>query len=109
MPARSVGWTGDNGDPDNFLATLFSCSAVGGQLLELVRQGLRGPDQEGQDDQRPWPSAPSSTSRPRSCSRSRPRPSLAHSQVYAVVRKKVSGFVMDPLGIHRFDGVDIAE
>ena len=23
-----LGWTGDNGDPDNFLATLFSCSAV---------------------------------------------------------------------------------
>ena len=23
--------------------------------------------------------------------------------------KKVTGFVMDPLGIHRFDGVDIAE
>ncbi len=23
-----IGWTGDNGDPDNFLATLFSCAAV---------------------------------------------------------------------------------
>ncbi|WP_071058503.1 ABC transporter substrate-binding protein [Pelistega sp. MC2] len=25
-----VGWTGDNGDPDNWLGNLFSCSAVGG-------------------------------------------------------------------------------
>ena len=22
-----MGWTGDNGDPDNFFATLFSCAA----------------------------------------------------------------------------------
>ena len=34
---------------------------------------------------------------------------LAHSQVYSVVRKNVSGYMMDPLGIHRFDGVDKAE
>ncbi|EJS90378.1 hypothetical protein AAUPMB_02436, partial [Pasteurella multocida subsp. multocida str. Anand1_buffalo] len=23
-----MGWTGDNGDPDNFLNTLLSCAAV---------------------------------------------------------------------------------
>ena len=25
-----LGWTGDNGDPDNFLHTLLGCDAVGG-------------------------------------------------------------------------------
>ena len=25
-----LGWTGDNGDPDNFLDTLLGCDAVGG-------------------------------------------------------------------------------
>ena len=25
-----LGWTGDNGDPDNFLGVLFGCAAVGG-------------------------------------------------------------------------------
>ena len=34
---------------------------------------------------------------------------LAHSQVYAVTRKNVTGYMMDPLGIHRFDGVDKTE
>ena len=34
---------------------------------------------------------------------------LAHSQVYVITSKKVSGYMMDPLGIHRFDGVDKAE
>jgi dipeptide transport system substrate-binding protein len=34
---------------------------------------------------------------------------FAHSQVYAVTRKNVTGFQMDPLGLHRFDGVDKTE
>jgi len=34
---------------------------------------------------------------------------LAHSQVYFVANKKVTGLVQDPLGMHRFDGVDVAE
>jgi len=25
-----LGWTGDNGDPDNFLTVLLSCKAIGG-------------------------------------------------------------------------------
>ncbi|MGO7748526.1 ABC transporter substrate-binding protein, partial [Rhizobium ruizarguesonis] len=25
-----LGWTGDNGDPDNFMDTLLGCDAVGG-------------------------------------------------------------------------------
>ena len=28
--AVMLGWTGDNGDPDNFLDTLLGCDAVGG-------------------------------------------------------------------------------
>ena len=38
-----LGWTGDNGDPDNFLAVLLGCgSAVGGQnRRQVVQQGLR--------------------------------------------------------------------
>ncbi len=28
--AAILGWTGDNGDPDNFLDTLLGCEAVGG-------------------------------------------------------------------------------
>ncbi|TIU81433.1 MAG: ABC transporter substrate-binding protein, partial [Mesorhizobium sp.] len=34
---------------------------------------------------------------------------IAHSKVFMPMNKKVSGFVMDPLGIHRFDGVDVTE
>ena len=34
---------------------------------------------------------------------------LAHSVVFMAARAEVTGFVMDPLGRHPFDGVDIKE
>jgi len=34
---------------------------------------------------------------------------LAHSQVYVVTDKKVTGYTQDPLAMHRFDNVDITE
>jgi len=41
--------------------------------------------------------------------REAPWNTLDHSLVVVPMSKKVTGFKMDPLGIHRFDGVDIAE
>ncbi len=48
-----LGWTGDNGDPDNFLAVLLGCDAVGGSnraqwcneefddLIQKAKVGIR--------------------------------------------------------------------
>jgi dipeptide transport system substrate-binding protein len=105
-----LGWTGDNGDPDNFMDTLLGCDAVGGnnraQWCNKDYDALMTKAKETADvaartkfyeeaqaifkKEAPW--AP-----------------LDHSLVFVPVSKKVSGFHMDPLGIHRFDGVDIAE
>ena len=30
-----IGWTGDNGDPDNWLGTLYSCDAIGGNNYSM--------------------------------------------------------------------------
>ena len=38
-----------------------------------------------------------------------PWATLDHSTVSLPMSKKVSGYVMDPLGSHRFETVDIAE
>jgi dipeptide transport system substrate-binding protein len=76
-----LGWTGDNGDPDNFLAVLLGCDAVGGanraqwcneEFNDLVRRPRRC---------RPRRSAPSSIARRRRCSsaRRRGRPSRTPS------------------------------
>ena len=51
-----LGWTGDNGDPDNFLHTLLGCDAAktgGGNIAQVVLPAVRRPGQEGQVDQRP--------------------------------------------------------
>ena len=94
-----LGWTGDNGDPDNFFF-LLGCDAarVGGQniskwcnkdfddLLNKARQTC--PTRR---------SAPSSTSR---CRRSRTRRRrcflIAHSVVYEPIRKEVDGLQGQP-------------
>ena len=34
---------------------------------------------------------------------------IAHSKVIMPMNKRVIGFVMDPIGIHRFDGVDVTD
>lgn len=105
-----LGWTGDNGDPDNFLATLMSCDGIGGanraqwcyqpfedliQKAKVVsdpaeRTALYEQAQVVFKEQAPWLT-------------------IAHSKVFMPMSTKVKGFVMDPLGYHRFDDVDIEE
>ncbi len=105
-----LGWTGDNGDPDNFLGVLLSCPAVGGanraqwcneEFTDLINQAKTTSDQEERarlyeeaqalfKEQAPWAT-------------------LAHSTVFMPMRAEVQGYVMSPLGQHQFDGVDLAE
>ncbi|VDC20228.1 ABC transporter substrate-binding protein [Pseudogemmobacter humi] len=107
-----LGWTGDNGDPDNFLSVLLSCaSAVEGganrafwcneEFSNLLQQAKTNPDpaertrlyEEAQvlfKEQAPWFT-------------------IAHSTQYVPMRANVSGFVMSPLGDFTFETVDIAE
>ncbi len=105
-----LGWTGDNGDPDNFLSVLLSCSAVGGNnraqwcneefdaLLDKAKQSSDQAErtklyEEAQvifKREAPWAT-------------------IAHSVVFMPMSNKVTGYKMDPLGSHRFDGVDLAE
>jgi dipeptide transport system substrate-binding protein len=105
-----LGWTGDNGDPDNFLAVLLGCDAVGGanraqwcneEFNNLVQKAKVTNDiaertklyEEAQvvfKREAPWAT-------------------IAHSVVFMPMSKKVKGYKMSPLGIHRFDGVDIEE
>ncbi len=106
------GWTGDNGDPDNFLHTLLGCAAAraGGNNIakwcneryeslvtrakltanQAERERLYAEAQEIFKREAPW--VP-----------------LAHSVVFMAARANVTGFRMDPLGRHPFEGVDLKE
>ncbi|NQZ94114.1 MAG: ABC transporter substrate-binding protein [Moritella sp.] len=103
-----LGWTGDNGDPDNFLAVLLGCDAVGGanrsmwcnaEFDKLVKEAKTTADQAVRTDlyekaqvifkqQAPWAT-------------------IAHSVVFEPVRKEVKGYVIDPLGGHNFYSVSL--
>jgi len=103
-----LGWTGDNGDPDNFLAVLLGCDGVGGsnraqwchkpfedliQKAKVVsdpaeRTALYEQAQIEFKKQAPWAT-------------------IAHSVVFKPIRKEVTGFKIDPFGGHVFYGVDL--
>ncbi|MBB3951799.1 ABC transporter substrate-binding protein [Aureimonas jatrophae] len=111
VPLALYGWTGDNGDPDNFMTTLLSCDTarIGGNNIarwcdkrfdDLVRRARTGADPEIRRelyveaerifrDEAPW--VP-----------------IAHSVFAVGARREVRNFVMDPLGYHNFTGVDLA-
>ena len=102
------GWTGDNGDPDNFLNSLLSCDAINGNNLArfcnasydaLVKKARSSSDvmervnlyaqaQVIFKDQAPWLT-------------------IAHANQYKVLRSEVKGFHITALGRHWFYGVDL--
>jgi len=105
-----LGWTGDNGDPDNFLAVLLGCDAVGGsnraqwcnkEFDDLVQKAKVTSDVEERTKLYEQAQVV--------FKREAPWATIAHSVVFMPMSKKVQNYKMDPLGSHRFDGVDIAQ
>lgn len=104
------GWTGDNGDPDNFMGLLLGCDAVGNAnraqwcyepFDNLIQQARVLSDQAERarlyqqaqlmfKEQAPWAT-------------------IAHSMVYKPMRKEVKNFKIDPFGGHSFYGVSLAK
>ena len=104
-----LGWTGDNGDPDNFLAVLLGCDGVGGsnraqwcneEFNDLIMKAKSGTQEERaklyEEAQVVF-------------KREAPWATIAHSVVHMPMSTKVTGYKMDPLGGHWFTGVDISE
>ncbi|ESR22624.1 ABC transporter substrate-binding protein [Lutibaculum baratangense] len=111
-PMALFGWTGDNGDPDNFFDVLLGCTAArpGGNNVAkwcdrdyeaLVSRAKVAPSRAEREelyrkaqvifhDEAPW--VP-----------------LAHSVVFLGARKAVTGFKMDALGRNIFEGVDLSD
>jgi len=104
-----LGWTGDNGDPDNFMGVLLSCAAAKAganrarwcdqQFDDLLQQAKQTSDVNERTrlyekaqlrfkEQAPWAT-------------------IAHSIVSQPIRNEVKNFKIDPLGGNYFYGVDI--
>jgi dipeptide transport system substrate-binding protein len=107
-----LGWTGDNGDPDNFLHTLLGCDAAkpgGGNTAkwcdksfdDLVTKAKVVSDQTARTElyrkaqvvfkeQAPWFT-------------------IAHAVQLKPMRKEVVDFKLSPFGRHTFYGVDLKQ
>ena len=103
-----LGWTGDNGDPDNFMNVLLGCDAVGSgnraywcykPFDDLLQQARLTTDVEKRTqlyrqaqlvfkDQAPWIT-------------------IGHSVVFEPLSPKVMNYKIDPFGGHIFYGVDL--
>jgi dipeptide transport system substrate-binding protein len=105
-----LGWTGDNGDPDNFLNTLLGCSSAksnGSNVAKFCHQPFEDLVQKAKivsnvaertklyekaqvifKEQAPWFT-------------------IAHAVQLKPVRKEVIDFKLSPFGRHTFYGVDM--
>ncbi len=102
------GWLGDNGDPDNWLGTTLGCDAVHGsnmakwcnkQFDDLLSKARLITDQSARTklyeeaqvvfkDQVPYTP-------------------IAHANTFQPISKRVHGYLISPLGGHRFDGITL--
>ena len=104
-----LGWTGDNGDPDNFFF-LHGCEAarVGGQNLSkwchkafderLIKARSIADLKERTKLYQEMQVIEHEES---------PDFKIAHSVVYEAMRKEVSGYKQSPFGSHQFNGVEL--
>nr|WP_314262393.1 ABC transporter substrate-binding protein [uncultured Devosia sp.] len=105
-----IGWTGDNGDPDNFFATLFSCSAIGvsnysswcnDEFEATIQAAKATSDQEER--------TALYIKAQEIFKAEEPAMTIAHSKVFMPMKKTVLNYVMSPLGSHSFKDVDVQE
>lgn len=105
-----LGWTGDNGDPDNFLAVLLGCDAVGGaNRAQWCNEEFEALIQKAKIVSDPAERTKLYEQAQEVFKREAPWATIAHSVVHKAMRSNVEGFVIDPFGGHSFYGVDLKQ
>jgi dipeptide transport system substrate-binding protein len=104
-----MGWTGDNGDPDNFLYTLLSCGAISGgsnlarwcneEFDKLVEQARLEPRQSAR--------AVLYRQAQQLFHKEAPWVPIAHSTVFRAHSPNLLGYVLNPLGTESFYQLDL--
>ena len=108
--AMIIGWNGDNGDPDNWLGTLFSCEAVNGNNYskwcdpafdKLITAAKATTDQAKRTElykQAQHIVKDQVVVTP-----------IAHSTVYQPMRNSVQDFKISPFALNAFYGVGVSQ
>ena len=107
-----LGWTGDNGDPDNFLNTLLGCSAAknnGSNVAKFCYQPFEDLVQKAKVVSKPADRAKLYEQAQVIFKQQAPWFTIAHVVQIKPVRKEVVDFKLSPFGRHNFYGVGIKE
>ncbi|MGE8304667.1 MULTISPECIES: ABC transporter substrate-binding protein [Pseudomonas] len=106
--AMLIGWSGDNGDPDNWLGTLYGCDAIDGNNFskwcykpydDLIKQAKATSD--------PAKRTELYQQAQHILKQQVPITPIAHSTVYQPMSVKVKDFKISPFSLNAFYGVSV--
>ena len=107
-----LGWTGDNGDPDNFLHTLLGCDSAktnGSNVAKFCYQPFEELVVKAKTVSKQEERTALYTKAQEIFKQQLPWFTIAHAVQLKPVRKEVVDFKLSPFGRHSFYGVDIKE
>ncbi len=105
-----LGWTGDNGDPDNFLNTLLGCDSAktnGSNVAKFCYQPFEEIVQKAKVVSNPTERTKLYEKAQVIFKEQAPWFTIAHAVQLKPVRKEVIDFKLSPFGRHTFYGVDM--
>ena len=108
-----LGWIGDNGDPDNFLAVLLNCDKDGKPNAQNIAKWCNADFTKAVNEAVQLTDISARTKLYRLAQKIHHDNvgwlNTAHSTVFEPVRKSVTGYKMSPFGAHEFQNVDVTE
>ena len=109
--AMMFGWSGDNGDPDNFFVPLLGCSAVkgGGNVARWCNKDFEDAIQKAKAVTKQADRAALYIKAQQIAHEEAPWIPIAHSVRFDPVRKEVIGYKMDATAHHYFHKVDLVQ
>ncbi|MBT3586383.1 MAG: ABC transporter substrate-binding protein [Halobacteriovoraceae bacterium] len=104
-----LGWTGDNGDPDNFLHVLLGCSGVkgGSNVARWCDKGFNDLIMKAKLSTNIGKRTTLYKKAQRIFKEKAPWATIAHSTIFRAMAKNVKGYKIDPLGGDIFKEVDL--
>ncbi len=105
------GWTGDNGDPDNFMNVLLGCTAVkaGSNYARWCDKEFDTLLQQAKEDSNVAKRTSLYMKAQEIFAKQKPWYPVAHSKQNKVMSAKVQGYKIDPFGHENFEAVSLAK
>lgn len=106
--AMLIGWTGDNGDPDNWLGVLFGCDAMNGNnFSKWCYKPFEDLIQKGKHTFNTAERTKLYMKAQEIVKQQLPATTIAHSTVNQPMASTVKGFKVSPFGLNSFYGVSL--